>query len=180
MELDKKWLIVTILSIALLFITLFAPFLKYHTDNGIETHSEFVYYNGAWKNIDSNQTSTIVVDGNYLDWDGNFKIASPILLLLGISIMIVSSIALIFSINDKWALVFRGVILLGSVLGFIGIMVYVPFAIYVFQLTFITLHVSAMFVIEPLILGSVIIVVVFSTYSMFVKKRERTLEKRSV
>ena len=142
MNIEKKWLIVSILGVALLFITLFSPFIAYRIDDYRESHHEFVYYNGDWKIVDTNQTGTTTTEGNYQDWDDNFSLASPILLLLGISIMIIGSLALIFEINTLWGLLFRSITLLGSILGFIGIMIYVPFAIYVVHIDHITFSVT--------------------------------------
>ena len=177
---DLKWLVVPILGVTILLVALFAPYMSYKTDNGILLHRETVYYDGSWKTVDVTSTNETTLTGNFQDWDGRFNIASPILFIIGVSVVIFGGITLIFDINKKWGITFRVVTLAGTILGFVGSMLYVPFAIYVFQLTYITLHVTFAFILGPLVLFSIGSFVAFSFYSNIVKNRERRLELKSV
>lgn len=179
MDIDKKWLIVVLLGLGMLFITLFAPFLNYAWDDGINFHYEYVYFDGDWKTIDIDQSGETKVVGDFQNWGGHFPQSSPILLLIGICIIILASLALIFEVNNLWKLSFRAINLLGSSLGFIGAMLYVPFAVYVTHIEHITLDITVAFVIETLVL---LVIAFFNGYSLFgniIKNREKRLERQS-
>ncbi len=180
MNTDKKWLIISLLGLSLLFVTIFAPFISYKWDDGINIHEEYVYFDGDWKIIDIDSSGETVVVGDFQDWEGHFLLSSPILLLIGIGITIIASFALIFEINNLWKTSFRVINLLGSSLGFIGAMLYVPFAIYVVQINYITFSVTAGFVIETLAL---LFIALFNGYCLFgtiVKNHEKRLERKSM
>ena len=168
-----------ILGVTILLVALFAPYMSYKTDNGILLHHETIYYDGSWRTIDVTSTNETTLTGNFQDWGGIFNIASPILFIIGVGVVILGGIALIFDFNKKWGMIFRTTTLAGAILGFIGSMLYVPFAIYVFQLTYITLHVTFAFILGPLVLFSIGMFVAFSLYSNIVKNRERRLELQS-
>ena len=177
---DKKWLIIVLMGLGMLFITLFAPFISYTWDDGINYHYEYVYFDGDWKTIDIDQSGETVVIGDYQDWYGHFSRSSPILLLIGICITILASLALVFEINNLWKLSFRVINLLGSSLGFIGAMLYVPFAIYVVHIDHITFSITTLFFIESLAL---LFIAFFNGYCLLgniVKNREKRLENQSI
>lgn len=177
---DKKWLIISLLGLGLLFATIFAPFLSYKWGDGINFHKEYVYFDGDWKTIDIDQSGETVDVGDFQDWEGHFSPSSPILLLIGICITILASLALIFEISDLWKLSFRVINLLSSSLGFIGALLYIPFAIYVVHIEHVTFTVTATFVIVSLTL---LLIALFNGYSLFgniVKNREKRLERKSM
>ena len=180
MDTEKKWIIITVISLGMLFCVIFAPFMVYFWDDGIHYENNYIYFNGDWMKISDDGSGEILEEGDLEYWEGNFKISGFILLLLGISFTIISSIALIFEINFTWNIILRVILIIGSLLSLIGMILYVSFADYATALIPNTLHVNFIFI---LLFVSPPLIVMFSIFNLVgtvIKARRRMIEKSSV
>ena len=60
MDTEKKWIIITVLSITMLLCVVFAPFMVYFWDDGIHYDNNYVYFNGDWTKISNDGSGEII------------------------------------------------------------------------------------------------------------------------